>query len=195
VTLDDHEGNAWVGFARTARRQAADDRRVLIVGEAGFGDASRWMALGEGETGVVVAFPNVGLLGYRAGIGVHVVDQLGLGDVVAARQRVEVRGRPGHEKFLDPAWTFARFADDSEPLPPGAPPSVAISAAKRVVGCGELAEVIAAVREPLTRQRFIDNIGVAIRMHGARWPADPVETERELCPFDSGGSHGAVGLA
>lgn len=181
VTLDDHEGNAWVGFVRTARRQAADDRRVLIVGEAGFGDASRWMALGEGETGVVVAFPNVGLLGYGAGIGVHVVDQLGLGDVVAARQRLEVRGRPGHEKVLDQAWTFARFAGISRPLPAGAPSPAAISAARRAAGCGKLAEVVAATREPLTAQRFIDNLGVAVRHHKSRWPADPAVAVHELC--------------
>lgn len=187
VTLNDHEGNAWVGFARTAQRQAADDRRVLIVGEAGLVDQSRWVDLREGEEATVVAFPNVGLLGYGAGVEVHVVDQLGLGDVVAARQRVEVRGRPGHEKFLDPAWAFARFADLSEPLPPGAPSPPAISAARRAVGCAELAEVIAAAREPLTRQRFIDNIGVAVRRHGARWPADPAVAARKLCPFDGGG--------
>jgi arabinofuranosyltransferase len=182
VTLDDHERNRWVSFARTAARQVPGDRRVLIVGEAGFRSPGHWVEVRPGEPETVVAFPSVGLLGYGAGTAVHVVDQLGLGDVVGARHRLEVRRRPGHEKFLDPAWIFARFADVSEPLPPGAPLPAAISAARRVLRCGDMAEVIAAAREPLTAQRFLANLGVAVRLHGARWSADPAVAERQLCP-------------
>lgn len=181
VTFDDHRGNRWVGYARTARQQAERDRPVLIVGEAGFEDPSRWIALDDGARRPVVAYPSVGLLAYGAGIGVHVSDELGLGEVVAARQRVEERGRPGHEKQLHPAWTIARFADPSQTLPPEAPPASAISAARRALGCGELAAVLSAARAPLTFGRFVDNLGTAVRLHGARWPADPLAAARELC--------------
>lgn len=181
VTFDDYEENRWVENARTVRRQAEDDHAILIVGEAGFEDPSRWVALKDDEWRPVVAYPNVGLLGYGAGIDVHVVDQLGLGDALTARQRLEVRGRPGHEKALDPAWVFAQFADTSEATAPGAPPLPAVAAARRALGCGEIAQVLAAVREPLTVARFVDNLGVAVSLHGARWPADPAAAAGLLC--------------
>ena len=181
VTVDDHRGNRWVGYARTARQQAEHDRPVLIVGEAGFEDPSRWIDLQDGASRPVVAYPSVGLLAYGAGIGVHVSDELGLGDVVAGRQRVEERGRPGHEKQLHPAWTIARFADPSQALPAGAPPGIAISAARRALGCAELASALTAARAPLTFGHFVDNLGAAVRLHGARWPGDPIAASRELC--------------
>lgn len=181
VTLDDYEDNAWVANARTARQQAEDDRAVLIVGEDGFDDPSRWVALEEDARRPVVAHPNVGLLGYGSGTGVHIVDQLGLGDALTARQRLEVRGRPGHEKALGRPWIFARFADASAVTAPGAPPPPAVAAARRALGCGEIAQVLSAVEQPLTLPRFVDNLGIALDLHGARWPADPVAAARELC--------------
>lgn len=181
VTLEDHRANHWVSYARTAYRQAEEDRAVLIVGKVGFDNPSRWAPLADDQPRPVVAFPNVGLLAYGAGTEVHVVDQLGLGEVLAARQRLDVRGRPGHEKQLQPAWTFARFSDASATGTPGAPPPAAVVLARRALGCGELADVLAAAGEPLTFTRFVDNLGVAVRRHGARWPADPRAAAQELC--------------
>ena len=181
VTFDDHARNSWVEYARTAREQAENDRPVLIVGEAGFEDPTRWVALEDDRWRPVVAYPNVGLLAYGSGVGVHIVDQLGLGDALTARQRLEARGRPGHEKTLDPAWVFARFADASETTALGAPPPPAVAAARRALRCGEIAQILVAVQQPLTVSRFVDNLGVAVRLHGARWPADPVAASRKLC--------------
>lgn len=181
VTLEDYEENRWVQNARTARQQAEDDRAVLIVGEDGFEDPSRWVALEDDAWDPVVAHPNVGLLGYGSGTGVHIVDQLGLGDALTARQRLEDRGRPGHEKALGRAWVFARFATASEVTAPGAPPAPAIAAATQALRCGEIAQVLAAAQEPLTLSRFVENLGVAVSLHGARWPADPVAAVSEVC--------------
>ena len=134
----------------------------------------------EGARRPVVAYPSVGPLAYGAGIGVHVSDELGLGDVVAARQRVEERGRPGHEKQLRPAWTIARFADPFQTLPDGAPSPTAIAAVRRALECADLASALSAARAPLTFGRFVDNLRAAVRLHDARWPADPVAASREL---------------
>ena len=41
---------------------------------------------------------HVGILGYAAGLRVHVIDRLGLADAVAAHVALARRGRPGHEK-------------------------------------------------------------------------------------------------
>lgn len=45
-----------------------------------------------------IAYHTVGFLGYYSGNRVHVIDRLGLTDPVIARQKIEKRGRPGHEK-------------------------------------------------------------------------------------------------
>jgi arabinofuranosyltransferase len=115
---------------------------------------------------------NIGAQGYLVSPAVHMIDRRGLADPIASRLRLDVRGRPGHEKELNDVWILARFAQ--------APPPAASSAVD-ALSCGGLQQILAGIDEPLTVQRFLDNIRVAIAQRSLRIPADPNEARAMLC--------------
>jgi arabinofuranosyltransferase len=120
---------------------------------------------------------NIGLAGVVAGPHVHFVDRRGLTDPLAARLRLVKRARPGHEKSLPNAWIMARFVD-----PQQAPALTAsVAAARHALACGDLAELLRAVEEPLTLQRFVANIHLSWRLTRLRFAADPAVAAAELC--------------
>lgn len=185
VTVDDYRNFKWVRYAREVRRLADQGRSVLVLGEYAFGAAKEpRMALADRTRRPVVAFTSVGMLSFEVGPQVHVVDELALGDVIASHQRLTERGRPGHEKRLHHAWIVARFGAPSVPLPPGGPSREETSAARRALRCGAVAELVAAARAPMSPSRFFENMGVAVRTYGVRFPASPVAAAEELCGKD-----------
>ena len=115
---------------------------------------------------------NIGAQGYLVGPAVHMIDRRGLADPIASRLRLDARGRPGHEKELNDLWILARFAQ--------APPPDASSAVE-ALSCGGLQQILAGIDEPLTVQRFLDNIRVAIAQRSLRIPADPEAARATLC--------------
>ncbi len=123
----------------------------------------------------MVARRNIGLPAYAAGLGVHVVDRLGLSDPIAARVRLTARTRPGHEKSLPDAWVIARFVS---PDPSDAP---AVVAAREALACGDLKALEESVGDPLTAKRFLTNLRSSLRLHRLRIPADPLAARAELC--------------
>jgi arabinofuranosyltransferase len=117
----------------------------------------------------------IGIVGLSLPETVHVIDRHGLAEPVAARFRLERRGRPGHEKELSSPWVVARYAapdpeDESDVL-----------AARRALSCGPLAELVASVTGPLTPARFFENLGRALPRHTLRFSADPFVAAAELC--------------
>ena len=129
-----------------------------------------------GSVRVVLALRNVGVLGYLAGPDVHLTDLLGLADPVAARLTLVERSRPGHEKMLPDAWVVARFGDPEarERFPSAAD-------AARAMDCGDLADLLHAVSDPLTLSRFFANLGAAWSFHRLRIPADPAAAALRFC--------------
>jgi arabinofuranosyltransferase len=132
---------------------------------------------------VVLSVKNIGLLGYAAGPRVHVVDQLGLADPIAARIRLDSRGRPGHEKDLPGEWVVARFAAP-EALPRSAltPESQRrVLDARAALECGPLRYLLPAVEGPLGWQEVARNLRAAAGLTAIRLPADPTEARGVLC--------------
>ena len=159
------------------RELARHDRAVLVGDTAVFGPPPQ-VALAPGvEASLVAGRSHPGLLGYGAGPRVHVVDRLGLGDPLSARLRLAQRGRPGHEKLLDEAWIVARFGDPSE----AAAARSEVEAARRALACGELAKLLAAVTEPMSWRRFVENVREAPALPRLRLPARPSDAAAELC--------------
>lgn len=146
----------------------------LSGGEPRILSASPTMPAGVSAVGMQVS---IGLTGYVAGPSVRVIDRPGLSDPIAARIQLERRGRPGHEKSLPDAWLLARYAAPTS----GAAQDREVSAARRALGCGEIHELIRAVQEPLTVERFINNMVLAPRLHTLRIPPDPTEAEARFC--------------
>lgn len=120
---------------------------------------------------------SIGLTGYVAGPNVRVIDRPGLSDPIAARIRLERRGRPGHEKSLPDSWLLARYAAPT----PDMAQDREVSAARRALGCGDIHELLRAVEEPLSVERFIRNVALAPRLHSMRIPPDPTEAETQFC--------------
>jgi arabinofuranosyltransferase len=57
----------------------------------------------------------------------------------------------------------------------------AVPAARAALRCGKLGRLLEGVNAPLTPQRFVDNVGLAVEAHSLRVPPDPVAARRELC--------------
>jgi len=112
VTLEDYRKADWTKDGVKARRPG--ERHEPVVLDEGKNFSKLPSQPGVLQPTVVLA-RSIGLLGYAAGREVHVVDRRGLGDPVAARLRLDQRGRPGHEKMLDYTWTIARFSSTPRP--------------------------------------------------------------------------------
>jgi arabinofuranosyltransferase len=85
--------------------------------------------------------------------------------------------RPGHEKELPLVWIHARYADLDAigPLPAD------MQAAAEVLRCGDVAELMAAVEEPVSVSRFLRNVGLSWRLTELRIDPDPFIAREELC--------------
>jgi arabinofuranosyltransferase len=137
----------------------------------------------------------VGVYAYAAGNDVEVVDLFGIVDWLSAHQQLDLRKRPGHEKFLPNAWILARYADTSAPIPPwvvvggddptrklqGVSPAD-VQAARAALQCGDLARLAASTQGALTPGRIVRNIAHAFSLSTFRFDGnDPLKAERELC--------------
>ncbi|HEX5501650.1 MAG TPA: hypothetical protein VFW96_03450, partial [Thermomicrobiales bacterium] len=140
----------------TATCSTAVARTYLLYQDACFevAQAPEQFALAPGivppGVGLVGVRGNIGVTGYLAGPGVHLVDRHGLSDPLGARLILVTRSRPGHEKLLPNPWIIARYTD--------ATPDPAVGAARAALGCGNLAELQRAITAPLTPARFLRNV-------------------------------------
>ena len=78
------------------------------------------------------------------------------------------------------AWVHADFADPAIAEAPWSTPAE-IAAARHVLTCGDVADLLASVREPISVSRFWDNLTGAWRRTRLEIPADPIEAERVFC--------------
>ena len=171
VTLADYEDHTWVKAGRALRR-LAEERRILLL-EDGVAPGPPLDARVRAD--VVAGSQNVGLSGFAAGLRVHLVDRLGLGDPIAARLALGTRGRPGHERLLGEVWMIARFA-----APAGDDPE-RVRQARAALGCGRLRDLLRAIESPLTAGRFVRNVGQAWSLDRLSIPADPAEAAAAFC--------------
>jgi arabinofuranosyltransferase len=143
----------------------------------------------------VYASWGIGVVGYALGEDVHVLDMLGLADPVISRFALERPGATGHEKPIPAAWLAARVSDGPVPEDLLQPPMMSIplyesppgqleedaEAARRALGCGELADLSEAVHDPLTPGRFLRNLVESPALTRLRIPADPHEADARFC--------------
>ena len=130
---------------------------------------------------VVVAVGRLGVGGVVVPLDGIVADTLGLASPLGARiTATNPTGNAGHEKVLPWAWLFADFADPAAP-PPYDVTAAQIAAARHALTCGDLAELIASTREPMTVGRFFGNLAGSLRRTRLVIPSDPIEAERALC--------------
>jgi arabinofuranosyltransferase len=131
---------------------------------------------GKDPNAFVLTLGSIGVPAYDAGRRVWVVDIGGLAEPLAARTEI-VPGRPaGHRKQVDPAWYAARFAA------PSPTDSAEAIAARRVLACAPVSDLLAAVDDDLTPGRFLSNIWHSFDYTRLHIPANPIVAEQQWCP-------------
>jgi arabinofuranosyltransferase len=120
---------------------------------------------------------------------VYIIDIGVLGHPIGGRLDELEGERIGHQKHLTLVWQLAELtklpelrSEDGGRLV-GRP---ALDAARHATTCGELADYLEDIREPLTPGRFLDNLVDSFANTSLRVPTDPFEAEDEFCG-DAGG--------
>ncbi len=112
-----------------------------------------------------VFFTNLGMVGMNVGLDTRVIDQIGLANPLAAHTARLEDGRIGHDKNLFPDWAVAEGPWLKER--PWIPPYLDegwIEQAQAALGCPQTVEMLQAIREPMTRPRFIGNLNRALQL-------------------------------
>ena len=112
-----------------------------------------------------VFFTNLGMLGMNVGLSTRVIDQIGLANPLAAHTARLEDGRIGHDKNLFPDWAVAEGPWLKErPWIPEYLDEGWVEQAQAALGCPETVEMLKAIRDPMTRPRFIGNLNRAFEL-------------------------------
>jgi len=183
VELDDYRSASWAANGKKMAKaaEALERAHEPQVGKFsdGFKSEPREARLPSGAAAPLVAFrANVGEFSFAAGPLVFVCDPHGLPDPIGSRLRLEKRAQPGHEKWAGQEWCIGRrlAANDY-----GGASEGKVAAARAALDCGDLAELVRAVDEPMSLKRFLSNLAEAPRLTRLRFPSDAELAERELC--------------
>ena len=171
----------FVAADRPGSQKVADalrDHRHRLISERDELDVALDPAL---DAPVAYAVGRLGTGGAVVPLDGIVADTLGLASPLGARITPTAPGLVGHEKPLPLAWLLALYADPALAAFPADAPAAQVAAARRALGCGELAELIASARAPLTAARFRDNLIGAWRRTQLVIPSDPIAAEAQFC--------------
>ncbi len=183
VTLEDHGGAGVSGYVARVNQLADDGADLVVLQVTPVRPGTEVEVLAPSSGGVVFSVGNAGFYGYAADLDVFVLDGLGLTDTVNSHIEAGPPGRPGHEKIY-PAWyLLARYgaAELAERQVEDLPAIDLVAASRTALACGDLAELVASTTEPLTWQRFRDNLVGAPDRTSLRIPADPAEAVQQFC--------------
>jgi arabinofuranosyltransferase len=193
VTAADHREQDWAtadGFL--VRLDAAERSQANPAGARFYGseilrsplrpvELNAWLP---STIQAVVYRGAIGLFGFGGRQRLYLCDHYGLADAFAARAEMgdgdgtSGRGKAGHEKGLKEDWCLARTV---AALDGRGSYSIEVGYLRSALGCGELAELQAAVTEPLTGSRFWSNFILAPRLTRFRIPHDALEARERFC--------------
>jgi arabinofuranosyltransferase len=204
-----NERNTWISATGNAHPVTAGDYRRALSGVAGttFNHMSQQVPGGQqrllvivnpfapidtagtqpARSGLpftlVVNVPAIGVIGYLAGPDVYLFDSYSLANPIGSHTVVVRHARPGHEKYIGPAWMVARFGTPGTTTEPiaGGPSPPAVTDARRALRCDPLASYLRAITSPLTVSRFIGNIGDSLGFTTMSFSADPARAAAQLC--------------
>ena len=190
----------WTGYRAWTKRYHPIDPRAFVAADRP-GSQTMADALRDGRRRLVAedndldvpmnpALPGPGVYAAgRLGTGGAVMpldgivaDTLGLANPFGARITQTASVVPGHEKPLPRAWLLAIYGDpafDTSHI--GNAPPAMVASARRALQCGEIAELLASARAPLTAARFWDNLVGAVRRTRLVIPSIPFEAETRFC--------------
>ena len=196
VTLGDHEAAGLGVYNQKVRDLQATGEQVLVAQPWGHTDAqgnpdSPTIQLGPSKEDVFFLVQNAGFYGVGAGLDVTVVDFFGLADPVGAHMEAPAPRRPGHEKQIPLPYVLALYGTgDGQDLPLGDiqvnPPYPEVDpeqleAARDVLECGDIAELLAATGDDMSAGRFWDNLTGAVHRTNMRISYDAVAEREKSC--------------
>ncbi|MCE3550370.1 hypothetical protein LWC33_02710 [Pseudonocardia sp. RS11V-5] len=162
VTAADYSTHPMVGEG-AARLVAAPGPSLAIVGG---GQWYVYPAAGERST---LVWLNLGVAGELAPLDVRVLDGVGLVNPVAGHATGVPGGRIGHDKDLLPEWFLADAGVRGDT---GFVGPAFVDDARRALGCPATREMLASYRDPLTADRFRQNLSGAVERTSYRYPRD-----------------------
>jgi arabinofuranosyltransferase len=139
-----------------------------------------------GSVGVVIG--TLGAGGLLTPIDGTVIDVWGLGNTIGAHIDIPSRGAAGHEKLLPEVWNLALYADPADDaatlaaLPRNSGVTAQqLAAARHVLQCGQVKDLLDSISQPMTPGRFWDNITGSLSRTDLRIPANPIVAEQQFC--------------
>lgn len=183
VTLEDHNGNAFVRYGAAVAGMRESGSRGIVTQEGLHTGGPEGAVVGESPQGLVFLLGNAGFLGVASGTETLGIDGVGLTDSVGAHLEAgDEPGRPGHEKSTPLVWFWARYgADLSDEARERGLTEEQVAAAEAALACGAAGELLRATEEPMSWGRFWSNVGHSVELTQLRIPVDPQEAERQFC--------------
>lgn len=125
---------------------------------------------------------------YAWDLDVYVIEHGSLAHPVGSHLDHLVGDRPGHQKPMPPVWQVAGLVDGAEvPDVDGVGLLVSsrdLAAAERAMACGQLADYLDGIHEPLTPARFLRNVVDSVANTRLRLSPDPQVAEDQMCGPD-----------
>jgi arabinofuranosyltransferase len=159
---------------------------MLIVTDpfASIGSAIRGPASSHLPFTLVVNLPAIGVIGYLAGPKVYVFDSYSLANPIGSHTVITHHARPGHEKYIGPAWMVARFGVPGATIGVGKGDQLApaqIRSARRALACAPLSSYLQAITSPLTPSRFFSDMAHSFGYSTFSFSAQPSQAAGQLC--------------
>jgi arabinofuranosyltransferase len=179
-------GQAGSYLARQADHVPAGRQEMLIVTDpfAPIGSALRGPASSHLPFTLVVNVPAIGVIGYLAGPKVYLFDSYSLANPIGSHTVITHHARPGHEKYIGPAWMVARFGVPGAIFRVGNGDQLApaeIRSARRALACAPLSSYLQAITSPLTPSRFFSDMAHSFGYSTFSFSAQPSQAAGQLC--------------
>ncbi|MBB4687317.1 hypothetical protein [Amycolatopsis jiangsuensis] len=145
-----------------------------------YGGVRQWFRFPTDRPYVTMAADSMGAISNMVSVDVRVHDGYGLASDLAAHSETIPGGRPGHSKWLVPAWEIAAAGrgDLAEDGQVRIYQPAEIEAARAAVRCPAVQDVLTSTRGELSWSRFADNFTGAWQRTEIRYPRSPSEAAR-----------------
>ncbi|GAA2868017.1 beta-(1-_2)-arabinofuranosyltransferase [Pseudonocardia halophobica] len=165
VTAADYAAHPMVGEG-VARLGATPGPSLAIVG------GGQWYVHPADTARGTLVWLNLGVAGELAPLDVRVLDGVGLVNPVAGHATGVPGGRIGHDKDLLPEWFLADAGVRGDT---GFVGPAFVDDARRALTCPATREMLASYRDPLTADRFRQNLTGAVERTSYRYPREAAE--------------------
>jgi hypothetical protein len=125
--------------------------------------------------------PAIGVIGYLAGPDVYIFDEFSLANPIGSHTTIAVHARPGHEKYIGPAWMVARFGVLDGDRSGGTVAGQSVTDAVEALHCDPLASYLHAITAPMNFSRAISDFAHSFSYTTMSFSADPAIAVHQLC--------------